>query len=61
MIFHKDARQTQLGGTVIVEGYSPGEAAAAIQLQMVPPFAPLVCYEMVYPRRAARAVPPGSD
>lgn len=35
--------------STMVGGYSPGEGAANIQLDNAPPFAPLVCYEIVYP------------
>lgn len=35
--------------STMVEGYSHGEGAANIQLDNAPPFAPLVCYEIVYP------------
>ncbi|WP_380214257.1 apolipoprotein N-acyltransferase [Hyphobacterium vulgare] len=40
--------------STMVEGYSPGEGAANIQLDNAPPFAPLVCYEIAYPLFTAR-------
>lgn len=42
--------------STMVDGYSPGDSAAVIQLGNAPPFAPLVCYEIVY----ARFVPRGT-
>lgn len=42
--------------STMVEGYSHGEGAANIQLDNAPPFAPLVCYEIVYPLFAPRGV-----